>query len=114
MRLHRLPARAAWLFAACATSALAQPAPAVRGEPAPVTTPAQPPVQPIIIHSKEYIGSHEPGRQDRQAARQEAAAALAEARTRCRRERDRDMRDECLQQAQARHRAALQAPTRAD
>lgn len=122
MRLDRLPACGAWLLAACTAGAFAQPAPAVRGGPAPTTLPApvpaqaspsaQPPVQPIIIYSKEYIGSHEPGPQDPQAARQEAGAALAEARTRCRQERDSSTRNQCLQQAEDRYRAALSGQVR--
>ena len=120
MRLDRLPACGAWLLTACTAGALAQPTPAVRGGPAPTTVPAPaqvspsapPPVQPIIIYSKEYIGSHEPGPQDPQAARQEAGAALAEARTRCRQERDSSTRNQCLQQAQDRYRAALSGQVR--
>ena len=123
MRHDRLAACAGWLLAVCAAGALAQPAPAVHGGPAPVTLPApvqpspsvqavQPPPQPIVIHSKEYIGSAEPSPQDPQAAREEAGAALAAARTQCRQERDRDTRNQCLQQAQDRYRAAMQVPVR--
>ncbi len=104
MKLDRLAGCAAWLLASA--GAFAQPAPAT------LPAPEQPAPQPIIIHSKEYVGSHEPGPQDPQAAREEAGAALAEARTQCRRERDRDTRNQCLREAQDRYREAMQAPVR--
>lgn len=86
-----------------------QTPPPTRAETLPAAPPAQRTPEPIVIYSKEYIGSREPGPQDPQAAREEAAAALAVARGECRREFDRDTRSQCLAQAQDRFRAAMQA-----
>lgn len=116
MHVQPLPAVVAGALMLSA-AAFAQPStpiqtpPPTRAETLPVTppAPAQRTPEPIVIYSKEYIGSREPGPQDPQAAREEAAAALAVARGECRREFDRDTRSQCLAQAQDRFRAAMQA-----
>lgn len=94
--------------AAQSTSGPAAPATGARTSPVITPPPVQPAPQPIIIHSKEYIGSHAPGAQDPEAARKEAGAALAESRKQCREQRAEE-RKACLQQARERYEETLQA-----
>ena len=84
-------------------TAFAQTAPA----PAVPTTVIILPEQVVVLPT-EWIGSSEPGPQTPAAARQEAAAALAEARTDCRQEGTADARSNCLADARKAHDRALE------
>ena len=53
----------------------------------------------VVVLPVEQVGSTEPGPQSPEAARKEAAAAMAEARQRCRLEPDRQSRADCLSDA---------------
>jgi len=111
---HALPAVAvlALSLAAAASAQSGSPSPAsatgARTSPVTLPTPVHRAPEPIVIHSREYIGSREPGAQDPDAARKEAGAALAESRRQCAEQRTED-RKACLQQARERYDAALRA-----
>ena len=62
----------------------------------------------VVIERFITVGSSEPGPQSPQAARQEAAAAMAEARRECRKESDRESREQCLAAAREDYRDLME------
>jgi hypothetical protein len=82
-------------LALCAGALL--PAAATQAQTSPPATQAQPPR--VVVLPVEQVGSTEPGPQSPEAARHEAAAAMAEARRLCRLEPDRQSRADCLSDA---------------